>query len=378
MVILIVVKVLKVGVEMKVQKVLVEDKQYPLFILLDKNYEVVEPVLRYIKFLDNTGKAPNTIKTYCYHLKLFYEYMDQKEITLGNLNFEELAGFIGWLRNPTGDVKVINLQPKEAKREETTVNSILDATVSYLEYLGRSGDYKTVNMSKEARGNNFKGLLHHINKGKSYQKNILKLRVKKKKLKTLGHEDVKTLVNACYTKRDKLLIMLMYEGGLRIGEVLSLWLEDIVTWDNEIRITPREENENGAYIKQRNERVIHVSKELMTLYTDYIVHEYGDDLEHNYIFINLKESYFGKPLKYQSVLDLIRRLSKRTEIPFTAHMLRHTHATELIRSGWDTAHVQKRLGHAQVQTTLNTYVHLSDQDMKKEFKKYLQERDEKQ
>ncbi|HGO2864311.1 TPA: transposase, partial [Staphylococcus aureus] len=41
----------------------------------------------------------------------------------------------------------------------------------------------------------------------------------------------------------------------------------------------------------------------------------------------------------------------------------------------DAAYVQKRLGHAQVQTTLNTYVHLSNQDMKEEFKKYLEGRD---
>ncbi len=57
---------------MKVQKVIVEKKPYPLYILLDINFEVVEPVKRFIKYLDNTGKAPNTIKTYCYHLKLFY------------------------------------------------------------------------------------------------------------------------------------------------------------------------------------------------------------------------------------------------------------------------------------------------------------------
>ncbi len=81
----------------------------------------------------------------------------------------------------------------------------------------------------------------------------------------------------------------------------------------------------------------------MALYTDYLVYEYGEDLEHDYVFISLKEGYFGKPLKYQSVLDLVRRIVKRTRIEFTPHMLRHTHATQLIRDGWDVAHVQKRL-----------------------------------
>ena len=55
-------------------------------------------------------------------------------------------------------------------------------------------------------------------------------------------------------------------------------------------------------------------------------------------------------------------------------MFRHTHATELVRNGWDVSYVQKRLGHLAVQTTLRTYVHLSDDDMKQEYQKYLKRR----
>lgn len=360
---------------MRVQKILVENKPYPLFILLDNEYQIIEPVMSYIKYLDNTGKSPNTIKAYCYHLKLFYEFMNQKEITLSDISFEQLADFVGWLRYPT-PTNVIDLQPKEAIREESTVNTILNAVMSYLEYLSRLGKFKSIDVFKQARGRKFKGFLHHINKGK-YRKNVLKLREKKKQIKTLTPEEVKQIVDACHTKRDKLIIMLMYEGGLRIGEVLSLRLEDIATWDNQIHLTPRDVNINGSYIKLRKGRTIHVSKELMALYTDYLVYEYGEDLEHDYVFISLKDKYYGEPLKYQSVLDLVRRIVKRTGIEFTPHTLRHTHATQLIRDGWDAAHVQKRLGHANVQTTLNTYVHLSNKDMKHEFQKYLDGRGQK-
>lgn len=360
---------------MKVQKIKVEGKDYPLYLLVDNNHEVIKPVMRYIKYLDNTGKSPNTVKTYCYHLKLFYEYMIQKEILLNKINFEELANFIGWLRNPTGNVNVIDIHPRYAKREESTVNSILNAVVSFLEYLNRTDEVDSLNIFKNSTGRSYKGFLHHINKGKTYNKNILKLRVKKKKVKTLEHSEVKKLISACKSYRDKLILLIMYEGGLRIGEVLSLRLEDIVTWDNQIHIKPREENLNGAYIKLRKERIIQVSKELMALYTNYLIYEYSEDLNHDYVFISLMEKYFGKPLTYQAVSDLIRRLVKNTGIDFSPHMLRHTHATELIRSGWDVSYVQKRLGHSQVQTTLNTYVHLSDQDMKKEFKKYLEGRE---
>ncbi len=65
---------------MKVQKVIVKKKSYPLYILLDNNFDVVEPVKRYIKHLDNTGKVPNTYKSKCYHLKLFYEIIRQRGV----------------------------------------------------------------------------------------------------------------------------------------------------------------------------------------------------------------------------------------------------------------------------------------------------------
>lgn len=359
---------------MKVQKIAVENKDYPLYILLDNYYEVIEPVMRFIKYLDNTGKSPNTIKTYCYHLKLFYVFIEQKGTTVSQIGFEDLASFIGWLRNPTGNLNTIEIQPNEAKRAESTVNAVLNAVVSFLEFLSRAGEIEPIDIYRQAKGRSFKGFLHHISKSKAYSKNVLKLRVRKKKINTLESSEVKTIVEACHTIRDQLIIMLMYEGGLRIGEVLSLRLEDVLTWDNQINIVPKSENANGAYIKLRKERTVHVSKELMSLYTDYLVYEYGEGYNHDYVFITLKQSYCGHPLKYQSVLDLIRRLRKRTGIVFNPHMLRHTHATELIREGWDMTYVQKRLGHAHVQTTVNTYVHLSDQDMKMEYQKYLERR----
>lgn len=57
-------------------------------------------------------------------------------------------------------------------------------------------------------------------------------------------------------------------------------------------------------------------------------------------------------------------------------LFRHTHATELIRNGWDAAWVQKRLGHANVQTTIDTYTHIDQQDLKKAFKLYQKNKKE--
>ena len=45
--------------------------------------------------------------------------------------------------------------------------------------------------------------------------------------------------------------------------------------------------------------------------------------------------------------------------PFTAHMLRHTHATLLYDAGVDVKSAQKFLGHASLELTLSVYTHLT-------------------
>ena len=47
-------------------------------------------------------------------------------------------------------------------------------------------------------------------------------------------------------------------------------------------------------------------------------------------------------------------------IMFNYHSLRHTHATTLVENGANIKDVQERLGHCNIETTLNTYTHNTD------------------
>jgi len=96
----------------------------------------------------------------------------------------------------------------------------------------------------------------------------------------------------------------------------------------------------------------------MKLYSNYLIEEYPEDSD--YVFVNCWDGEIGQPLEYGATNGLFKRLAKKTGIKASPHLMRHSHATELIRAGWDMAHVQKRLGHANIQTTINTYVHLTD------------------
>lgn len=66
--------------------------------------------------------------------------------------------------------------------------------------------------------------------------------------------------------RDRLLIQTLYETGLRIGELLSLFIEDFVfdhKGGHRIKLVDRGELENGAKLKT-SEREIYVSQSLWT------------------------------------------------------------------------------------------------------------------
>ena len=157
---------------------------------------------------------------------------------------------------------------------------------------------------------------------------------------------------------------------MRIGQALGLRHEDIKSGDNQIIIKFRDDNDNQARAKSKDENIVDVSKNIISLYTDYFIHEYGE-VESDYVFINLWDGVIGAPMKYGSVITTFNRISKKTGVKITPHIFRHTHATELIRSGWDLAYVQKRLGHTNIQTTANAYVHLTNDDMKKELENFL-------
>ncbi|MBG9775986.1 hypothetical protein [Brevibacillus laterosporus] len=80
---------------MKVQEVLIHEKKR--YLLIDKGGYPVIPVAKY---LDNIGKAENTLKSYCYHLKLYFQFLKECGLRYHEVNLDILAYFIGWLRIP--------------------------------------------------------------------------------------------------------------------------------------------------------------------------------------------------------------------------------------------------------------------------------------
>ena len=71
-----------------------------------------------------------------------------------------------------------------------------------------------------------------------------------------------------------------------------------------------------------------------------------------------------QPMRPETVYWLVRRLRRQLagRVPerFTPHWFRHTHATALLLSGIPAHVVSRRLGHTDVQTTLNIYAWVTE------------------
>jgi integrase/recombinase XerD len=345
------------------------------YILLTDDGDPVEPVLQYLKYKDNTGAARNTLRAYCYHLKLFFVFLEQEQMDYRDIGLDEMAAFMCWLQNPYGNRKVSPINPVISSRTARSINIIISAVINFYDYLMRHEDYNlqlSMKLKRQIPGSHrgFKDFLYHINRNKSYDKKILKLKVPKQRPRTISKEKVSVIMDACCNNRDRFLIQLLWESSMRIGEALALWLEDFEIDARKIHIRDRGELSNHAEIKTVcSPRSIDISAELMNDYMDYIAEYHTDDVDTNHVFIKLSGENKYQPMEYPDVVSLFERLKNKAGLDVTPHMLRHTSLTELRKAGWKDEHLMKRAGHAHVQTTMQMYIHPSDEEMREDWEK---------
>uniref|UniRef100_UPI0034D679F9 site-specific integrase n=2 Tax=Priestia TaxID=2800373 RepID=UPI0034D679F9 len=271
---------------MRVEEISVGNRK--AYLLIGTSGLPVEPVAKYMKYLYNSERSSNTLQTYCTALKFYFTYLEQTGIDYQQVSFEKLSNFVVWLRNPYENNNVVIHKTAKAKRRESTVNNYLTVVASFYDYLYRNdlvdSDMVEKLMKKMfigAGGNGYKGFLHHVNGGKPISKNILKLKETRKRVQVFTKEQVEEIYYSTTNIRDKFLVRLLFESGLRIGEVLSLFLEDL-QFDakqrkHKIQLTNRGELPNGGKLKT-GERKLDISQGLMNLYDDYlyeVVDEYN-------------------------------------------------------------------------------------------------------
>jgi integrase len=111
-------------------------------------------------------------------------------------------------------------------------------------------------------------------------------------------------------------------------------------------------------------RRVYVSTDLERLFADYVTHlacraaEVGIAVTADCpLWVNLDRPPLLQPLRESTVRDKTAALQRKGIGParWTPHWFRHSHATALLLAGTSEWVVSRRLGHAHVQTTLDLY-----------------------
>lgn len=193
------------------------------------------------------------------------------------------------------------------------------------------------------------------------------------------------------SERHQLMVLISLIGALRRGEVLGIALNDGVDFDNnqihvlrslsysktkglELKRTKSEDHRavtlphwllkrlHAYYIKQLN-----LKMEMRNLWKGF------KDYNGKEVILCVSDEH-GYPFQPNAYTRFWGRFMKRTDIKkIRLYDLRHSSASSMLSEGVNMKVIQKRLGHKNIKTTLNTYSHVSTEDDEKAanvFEKY--------
>jgi site-specific recombinase XerD len=109
---------------MRVVEIETQDQQRR-YVVIDEEGMLVEPIMRYLKYLDRIGAARNTLHSYATVLKQYWEYLSQQQLDWQHITLDNLAQFVLWLKLPTGSLRILPAQPVPQARSNRTINHAL-------------------------------------------------------------------------------------------------------------------------------------------------------------------------------------------------------------------------------------------------------------
>lgn len=158
------------------------------------------------------------------------------------------------------------------------------------------------------------------------------------------------------TERDRLILSLFYQTGLRLSELSNLDDSDVNLDAEQLKVVG----------KRNKERIVPLGQEICKEIKTYQLHRNNMvELQGNWLFV-LKN---GKKMYNKAIYNIVHR--KMSEVSTlkkqSPHVLRHTFATTLLNNGADINAVKNLLGHSSLAAT-QVYTHVSFKEINKIYK----------
>jgi site-specific recombinase XerD len=176
--------------------------------------------------------------------------------------------------------------------------------------------------------------------------------------KYLREDELKTLLETPKRMRDRLIIKLLYETGMRVGELTSLTIGDVELEAGEITIQEAKRHEEGR-------KVPLVDSWTKTMLRDYIGTR---KIRKDPLFVSNKRGALSRR-QVERLMEKYGEIAGLDKDKRHPHVLRHTHAVHALKSGIDLRTLQQNLGHSSIEVTA-IYLTMDIDDRKEEYSKH--------
>jgi integrase/recombinase XerD len=185
----------------------------------------------------------------------------------------------------------------------------------------------------------------------------IRLRLPQSLPKAICTAEILKLLSVIDHTRDRAMILTLLRTGMRIGELLSLRVNDVDLTERTIKIYQGEKNSIG--------RVVYLSDDACGALSLWLQERKPSK---SYLFYGLRGplGYTASCSRFKHYLEMAGLADKG----YTPHCLRHTFATDLLNAGMRLECLQQLLDHSKIEVT-RIYARLSDSAREEEYFKAM-------
>lgn len=187
--------------------------------------------------------------------------------------------------------------------------------------------------------------------------NVEKPKVRHRKTDIWGKNEVIRFLDHSKDFNSHIVFWLALNTGLRQGEILALHWSDIDFDKQEIYVRynlDRMTKKRGTLKTDSSERIIYLTDSQISILKE---HKKQQTMKTDIVCASKVATYL-EPRNVRRTMLLICEQADLEPIRF--HDLRHTHGTLFLEATKDVKATQHRLGHSDVRTTMDRYIHSSD------------------
>lgn len=357
--------------------------------VLGEDYATVGPIEEWIEAHRHLW-SPNTVRGYATSLAQWWSFLEQRGQAddWRDVGVPAFTGFLSWQRN--GRTVEYRLAESDQAPTAATLEVRLAALISFYRWHQAVSGVSVAGrlLRGTPRRRPARGLLAHLDaRSDPAASSLVRVRRDRRRDRPplLLPEQIQAILDGCAVfdtesrswqgnLRDRFVFALLAETGMRLGEALGLRIGEFVLGRGGtayVEIVPRSDNPNGARVKMMRPRRVYVGADLERLFADYLTDiacraaESGIALTSTRpLLVNVARPPLLAALRETTVREKVAALRRRGFGPpgWTPHWFRHTHATALLLAGTPEWVVSRRLGHAHVQTTLDLYGWVRDDE----------------